>query len=563
MHLGEGRMVKVESFDWESSFFVLRNIIAVIAILLVGTSVSAQETPPEKEPYAFEISAINAGLEDPEDGVRRDTPKATLDTFFSAIDKGDAEQAAHALNLVNIPESEQAERAPGLALMLAYVLKRRDLIDWRDVSDQPDARVLPDQQSTIAPYSRRSIELGEVILNRQPISINLQRFHVVDQEPVWLFTPSLVEQIPPIYRDLSDGLLGDWVPVRQRLELLERPPLWEWAIISGILLLSAAAGLTVFALAQFIARFLYPFRARWLKHTAVPLATVLAALVFRAGTLELVVLTGPVASNFDIGSEVILLVSGAWLFLRLLSTLTLWLSERFVVPLNSDDPQNRKTKTSVYLVRRLGLVATAIVAIGYVLTSLGAFDNFGLSILASAGALGVLLAIAAQPLLSNMVAGMQIALTDPVRIGDIVLYKDHWGTVEDISFAHVIIRTATETRLIVPHSEFLTNDFENWSKEGEPVWRIVKIPVDYRIDMDLLRETVDTILCDDPRLAAQPLVELAETSENSATVWIWVMGTDSITAWYLHNEVREKVMVFLRDHEKGSFLPRQRHLLES
>ena len=209
--------------------------------------------------------------------------------------------------------------------------------------------------------------------------------------------------------------------------------------------------------------------------------------------------------------------------------------------------------------RRLAIVIMAIFAIGYVLVNLGAFETFGLSLLVSAGTLGVLLAIAAQPLLGNMVAGMQIALTDPVRIGDTVAYNDHWGTVEDISFAHLVIRTEADTRLIVPHGEFLSRAFENWSKEGEPVRRIVKIPVDYEIDMALLRGAVAEIVDGDPRLMEPPIVELVEADADMATVWIWIMGTDGSTAWYLHNKVREKVMAFLRENEGGRFLPRRRY----
>ncbi len=230
------------------------------------------------------------------------------------------------------------------------------------------------------------------------------------------------------------------------------------------------------------------------------------------------------------------------------------------MPLTSDDPENRRTKTNVYIVRRLGLVAVAVLVVGDMLLNLGVFATFGLSLLASAGVLGVLLAIAAQALLGNMVAGLQIALTDPVRIGDFVVYNDLWGTVEDISFAHTVIRTANDTRLIVPHSEFLSRAFENWSKEGEPVRRIVKIAVDYQIDVDLVRQKVSEIVQDDPRLVEPPVIEMVEADENGVILWIWLMGTTAFTSWYLHNEVREKLMAFLRDHKDGVFLPRQRYM---
>lgn len=539
---------------------VALGLVLAAAFLLAADAAWAQDSDSEAAPYAFESTAINGGLPKPGEVVRRDTPRAALETFFAAIERDDAAGAAHILNLDAIPADEQAQRAPELALMLAYILRHRDLIDWSEVPDEPDARVLPEAQSSVAPYSRRSIELGEVLLHRRPVSVNLQRFQAEGREPVWLFSPTLVERIPALYSELSEGWLGDWIPIEERLDMLGRPSLWEWSVVGGVLLASVAAWLAVFAVVRLLARRLSR-RRRWLTHTAVPAATVLAVLVFRIGTVKIFVLTGAVAKTVDIGSEVILLVSGAWLFLRLLSELTLSLSEKFIVPLTSEDPENRRTKTNVYVVRRLGLVVVAILLVGYVLSSLGAFETFGLSLLASAGVLGVLLAIAAQPLLGNMVAGMQIALTDPVRIGDVVLYQEHWGTVEDIAFAHIVIRTATDTRLIVPHSEFLSRAFENWSKGGEPVRRIVKIVVDHRVDVDFIREQVRGIVQNDQRLVEPPLVELTEADENGTTVWIWIMGTNAFTSWYLHNEVREKIIASLRSHENGRFLPRRRHLL--
>jgi len=551
--------MNVES-RWSEKLLALLLLVIFCALQLAATSAIAQDDE-SPQPYAFEITELNEGLGEAEMTPRLETPRAALESFLSAIDSNEPTSAAHVLNMNAIPAEEQADLAPELAMMLAYVIYRHDLISWRDVPDTPDARVLPNVQSSVAPYSRRSIELGEIMLDGRPVSISLHRYSVEGEDPQWLFSPTVVERIPRLYGAMSQGWLAEWVSLRQRIETVGRPSLWEWSIVGGVSLASAVAWLGVFAAARLVSRRLSRRWGRWFSATAVPLATLVAALIFRIGTVHMVVLTGPVASNLDAGSEIVLLAAGAWLSVRLLAALTLWLSETFVVPLASEDPENRRTKTNVYIVRRLGLVLVAILAIGYLLVRSGAFDTFGLSLLASAGVLGVLLAIAAQPLLGNMVAGLQIALSDPVRIGDVVIYDDHWGTVEDISFAHTVIRTAKETRLIVPHSEFLSRAFENWSKEGEPVRRIVKIAADYRIDVDLVRRKVGEIVQDDPRLAEPPLVEMVETDGDALVLWIWIMGTNAFTSWYLHNEVRENLIAFLRDHEEGIFLPRQRHLL--
>jgi len=535
--------------------------VAVATILLwCGWVQPSEAHETGGEPYVYEQSAINPGLSSLESAISRGAPRAALDFFFTAIDNNEPSIAAHILNLGAIPEDEQAQNAPDLALMLAYLIRRHDLVDWGDLSDEPDALVLPGPQSTLAPYSRRSVELGEIMLDGRPIPVNLQRFQAGADEPVWLFSPTLLERVPALYMEATAGWIGRWVPVRQRLATLGRPSTWEWTVVAATLLASVVVWFAVLYSGRHGIRHFSRQPTRRSPRTVIALATFVAAVVFRIGALNMAALTGPITSKLDILSEILVLASGAWLFLRLLSALTLWLSERYVVPLSADVPENRKTKTNVYVVRRLGMVVVTILAAGYILMTLGAFDTFALSLLASAGALGVVLAIAAQPVLGNMVAGLQIALTDPVRIGDLVAFDDLWGTVEDIAFAHTVIRTSTDTRLIVPHSQFLSRAFENWSKDGEMVRSIVKIPVDFRVDMDIVREKVRDILRDDPRVVEPPLIELTEADGNSATVWIWMMATDGFTVWYLHNEVREKVIAFLRDHEGGRFLPRQRHL---
>jgi small-conductance mechanosensitive channel len=429
--------------------------------------------------------------------------------------------------------------------------------------DEPDARVEPGVQQGFSPYSRRSVELGRIDLDRRPVPLSLQRFYVEDSEPVWLFSPFAVERVPDLYAQEQSRLLNRWVPIRDRLDTIGRPSTYEWLAAALLLFFSVLLWLAVYSTLRALR---VRLSSRWspaarLRKLAVPAATLAAALAFRLGTDHLFLLTGPIASNLDITSEVVALIAGAWLLLRIVSAVTLSLSERYVVPLASDDPENRRTKTTVYVVRRMTMVIVGLLSVGYILLQVGIFDNFGVSVLASAGALGVLVAIAARPLLGNMVAGLQIAMTDPVRIGDVVVYDGHWATVEDISFAHTVLRTWTDTRLIVPHTDFLSKPFENWSKEGEAVRRIIKIPVDYCIDLDKVRSEVAEIVAGDPRSTEAPKVEMVEINGETAVLWIWIAGTTAFTSWDLHNAVREKVLTFLKELDGGSYLPRRRHIL--
>ncbi len=546
----------------------MRRFLVLAAFALCSLALSAvalaQNGGEQESSLAFEVEAINEGLPDLSDPLRLDTPRAAVESFLNAIRNQDFARAAHALNLNAIPVDQQAERGPDLALKMAFVLRRYGLIDWSELPDQPDARVLPGLQQSVGPYSRRSVELGEVRLEGRPIPFSIQRYRSGEEEPAWLFSPFAVERVDAIFREIEPGLLSRWIPLRERLRTLGEPSVWEWSAATVLFLAALFVGSIVHYLVRWFARRLRPTRGRKTRKLAWPFAILTSALAFRAGTGHLFLLTGPVAAYLDVISEGVALTAGAWLLVRAVGFITLRLSERYVVSLAVDDPENRRTKTTTYIARRLALVAIALLSIGYVLMRVGLFENFGISVLASAGALGVLVAIAARPLLGNLVSGLQIAMTDPVRIGDIILFDGHWATVEDISFAHTILHTYTNTRLIVPHSEFIARPLENFSKDGEAVKRIIKLPVDYRIDVDKIRAKVVEVVEGDPRSTDdRPLVEMAEVTGETAVLWIWISGTDSFSCWYLHNEVKEALIAYLRDLDRGIYLPRKRHLLES
>lgn len=533
-------------------------LVMLLWAAVVAQAVAQQEDTPE--PFVFQVEDLSFGLPEADEPLELNTPRAALEAFLDAVEAGDGPRAAQALNLSSIPEEERESRAPTLALMLAFLLLNHQLIDWAQIPDQPDARVVPETDAAETPYRRRSIELGQLELDGRPVPISIQRFRAEDTEPVWLFSPFTVERTSRLYAASRPGMLSGWVPLEERLATLGRPSLREWLIVGGLLTICGLLWLLVYRGVRLLSRQVALYWAGWLRRLAFPLATVLAALTYRLVIDRLITLTGPVASNLGLASEVVGLLAGAWLLVRMVSGATLVLSERYVVPLSTDDPDNRRIKTNVYVVRRLTVVLIAVVSIGYVLLRLGLFETFGISVLASAGAIGVVVAIAAQPLLGNMVAGLQIALSDPVRIGDVVVFDGRWATVEDIAFAHTVLRTDTDTRLIVPHAEFLSRAVENWSKEGEAVRRIVKLPVDYRIDVDLVRQWVGEILDGDPRLTEAPTVEMVEVDCEVAVLWVWIGATTPLTSWTLHNEVREKLVSFVSEHEGGRFLPRKRYV---
>ena len=539
----------------------VRHLLFITILLAAALSAGAAPAQEDPAPYAYDVDALNRGLAPAEPPLRLDTPRAALASFLEAIRQDQLARAAHALNMNAIPVDRQAERAGELAMRLAFVLRRHQLIDWAAVPDRPDARVVPGLAERSSPYRRRTVELGEVETGDAPVVISLQRFRAGDAEPVWLFAPFAVSRIDAMYAFDRPDLLRTWMPLRQRLDTLGRPSLYEWGAATALLAAAGLLGAVLYGAVRLVARAVPVRWAHPARKVALPLAVAAGAAAFHAGTGRLFALTGPVASQLFIVAEVVALAGVAWLLMQSVSGATRALSQRYVVPLGIDDRRNRRTKTMFDITSRLTLVAIALVCIGYILMRADLFASFGVSMLASVGALGVIVAIAARPLLGNMVAGLQLALTDPLRIGDVVVYDGHWSVVEDITFAHTVLHTWTDTRLIVPHTDILSRPFENWSKGGEAVRRIVRLAVDPRIDVDEVRREVERIVDGDERATAPPSVEVVDVSGDVVVLWVWISGTGSASSWALHNEVKERLLVFLKDLDGGAYLPRRRQVL--
>lgn len=538
-------------------------LLALFAVALLPPAAGAQSA---EGMLAYRVPAINAGLPAPERDFQRDSPRATLDSFLEAVDRNEFARAAHALNLSHLPQAEQAENAPELAKRLAFLLQRNELVDWSEVPDRPDARVVPEGPQQTPPYQRRTVTLGQIKNDDRPgVPISLQRFLPADGSAVWLFSPYAVARIDQMYRGREGSLLRHDLSLEQRIDAVGETSPREWLAVGAIL--AGAILLWILSLQglRLLARAL-PQRWRHpLQSTAAIAAVAVAAGGFRLGT-DQILLTGPVTIYLGEAATLAAVIAAVWFTIRLLGEVSLALSRRYVEPLGQGDHRNRRLKTRVYVIRRTAMVAVGVVGLGYVvsraLTASGLLESFALSILASAGAAGVLVAIAARPLLGNVVAGLQIALTDPIRVGDAVVFEGQWAVVEDITFAYAALRTWTDTCLVVPHSELLSKPFENWSKGGEAVKRIVVLPVDYRVDVGIVRRRVAEIVNEAPEWTGEPArVEMVDATPESAVLWVWVSGVDSPSAWALHNEVREKLVALLRDQDEGAWLPRRRLVL--
>jgi small-conductance mechanosensitive channel len=220
--------------------------------------------------------------------------------------------------------------------------------------------------------------------------------------------------------------------------------------------------------------------------------------------------------------------------------------------------EHRGLKTRLLMVERVAAVAIGVVATSIVLLQFEVVRTVGLSLLASAGIAGIVLGIAAQRTLGGVIAGIELAFTQPLRIGDTVVIDKEWGTVEQMYFTFVIIRCWDDRRLIVPVTRLLGQPFENWTRSTPEMLVAVKLHADYRVPVERVRAEV-LRLCEAHPLWDRQLAKLHVTDATDRTVELRALASvdNCAKAFDLKSDLREGLVAFLQGLD-GVYLPRQR-----
>lgn len=218
----------------------------------------------------------------------------------------------------------------------------------------------------------------------------------------------------------------------------------------------------------------------------------------------------------------------------------------------------RKHVTQVRLLRRAAQVLIALITVGAAMMTLPAVREYGVSLFASAGAAGIVVGLAARPLLSNLLAGIQIAITQPVKIEDSVVINGEWGWVEDITSTYLVVRTWDWRRLIVPLSWFLEQPIQNWTRDNATIIGQVHFNVDYRTPIEELRQALDRIVHGSKLWDGNVVnLQVVEATENTIQIRLLASASDASRAWDLRCELREKMIGYLQ-REHPECLPRHR-----
>jgi small-conductance mechanosensitive channel len=525
----------------------------LVALLLVTFAQAAplpsgtpRNFPPPPTPAA---SVLLPGGE-----VDRSTPRRTVDGFVRATRAKDYALASQYLDARALPRSTRTKDATALAEQLALVIELKMPLDTEKLSDDP-AGGEADGSDTET--------IGTITIEEDHVPITLNRTRLIDGgRDVWVFSKNTVAWIPSLYAAHGAGWLGHRVPAWAANTRVLELAAWQWIILFALIALSLGVGAIGGRIVGAISRRVTGTEI-WgdnLARTSFgPTRTLVSLALFDTllGYVSLPASSHVIVERLLKISEIVVV---AWLILRLIYMVT----ERYQDHLSAEDTaaelSSRDVRTRLVVLRRVGAILVVMIASAAVLMQFEVVRSIGVSLLASAGIFSVVLGIAAQRTLGTVIAGVQLSVARPVRLGDVVVIEGEFGTVEEVNLTYVVMKLWDERRLIVPISKFLETSFQNWSRTTEEVLGVVLIHVDLGAPLDRLRAELTSFVEAQAQWDHRTCkLQVTDCNETSMTVRVLVSAKNADDLWTLRCEVREHLLTFVRELDGGVHLPVRRN----
>jgi small-conductance mechanosensitive channel len=252
-----------------------------------------------------------------------------------------------------------------------------------------------------------------------------------------------------------------------------------------------------------------------------------------------------------------MIASVAWLLVAFISVFEDIIAGKYRMDV-ADNLRARKLQTQVQVLRRIAVVVIGIVTLSIMLMTFPSIRQFGVSLFASAGLAGLVVAMAARPTFSSLIAGVQIALTEPIRLEDVVIVEGEWGWIEEIGTTYVVVRIWDLRRMVVPLSYFIEHPFQNWTRKSADILGTVFVYTDYTVPVEEVRQELLRILKTSPLWDGKVWnVQVTNATDRTVELRALVSAPDSGKAWDLRCYVREKLIAFLQEKYPQS-LPKMR-----
>lgn len=486
--------------------------------------------------------------------VRRDTPRDTVSGFLDATAAEDFDRAALYLDLHSVPFWARKERGPELARLFAEVIERTVWLDVEAVPDDPEG--LTDE--TTAPP--KDLRIATVPMARGSQGIRLERVRdAATGGQVWLFSKATVQSIERMHAVHGPPEVVQSLPAwtRRRTGGMQ---VWQWGGIVVVLLFAWMAGHlverpTIWAIKRATSKREIQGLIRLATIARGPVHRMVGLVLARIG-LELLGLSA--SAHFIVMRfvEIGLILVGMQAAIRLVA----FAAQTVIEESSQDDDDLMRAKTiatRVTAIRRIAIVLVVLVGMAVALMQFPSARSAGWSLLGSAGLAGAIIGFAAQKTMANLFAGILIAITQPMRIGDTVIVENEWGVVEEIGLTHVVVRIWDLRRLVLPVTWFLDQPFQNWTRTSTELVGTVFVHADFGVDVEAVRAELRRALEGQALWNGKTAeVIVSELSGETVVLRATVSADDASKLWDLRCLVRERMLTFLQADE--SRLPRRR-----
>jgi small-conductance mechanosensitive channel len=252
-------------------------------------------------------------------------------------------------------------------------------------------------------------------------------------------------------------------------------------------------------------------------------------------------------------NNIFLVLSFGWIVIQLVRVLFYQLEKR----LDIDNPDNlgaRKSLTQMKVFEGLAITVIAVIFISVALMTIESVRSIGISLLTSAGVAGLIIGLAAQKSIGQILSGMQLAITQPIRLDDVVIVEGEWGRIEEITLTYVVVRIWDQRRLILPSGYFLEQPFQNWTRTEASIMGTIFLYVSYELPLEPVREYLSIILKGNPDWDGRVQnIQVTASKEWHKEIRVLLSSSDASKNWDLRVLIREQLIDFINKEYPGSF----------
>jgi small-conductance mechanosensitive channel len=377
---------------------------------------------------------------------------------------------------------------------------------------------------------------------------------------MWRIGKGTVGAVPSLYEQYGPGRIGDLLPPAFFETRFLEVEAWQWLGIAASLTLALLAALVLGGVARSVAmrlarRTRFDWDDRLLAAASGPgrLLLALGALALALPHLRLAIPVDTAAGHI---LRVLATLAFTWAGLRGVGFLADLAKARLA---GKEGGDARATATRVMVLRRVAGVAVSVVGGSLVLLQFEGLRTIGTSLLASAGVAGLVVGLAAQRSIGTLLAGLQISLAEPFRVGDVVIMEGEWGTIEEITLTYVVLRVWDLRRLVIPIGRVLDTPFQNWSRAGTDLLGTVTVHADYGVPVESVRGEVKRFARTRPEWDGKvATLQVTGATDRTVELRALVSSPDASKAWDLRCALREDLVALLQRLDGGRHLPRLR-----